>query len=79
MTRYLETNNDLWNRWTKLHPESNFYDLDGFKAGGESLNPLEIGELGDVSGKTHSERGQLAAQVYPSFAPSRSQVWYNIL
>ncbi|MCG2767215.1 MAG: class I SAM-dependent methyltransferase, partial [Anaerolineae bacterium] len=52
MTNYLETNRELWNGWAKLHIESAYYDVEGFKAGGESLHPLEIEEVGDVSGKT---------------------------
>ena len=52
MTNYLETNRELWNGWAKLHIESAYYDVEGFKAGRESLHPLEIEEVGDVSGKT---------------------------
>jgi SAM-dependent methyltransferase len=36
----------LWNAWTKIHEASEFYDVDGFKAGGTSLWPLELEELG---------------------------------
>jgi SAM-dependent methyltransferase len=36
----------LWNRWTQIHEKSAFYDVDGFKAGGSSLWPLERDELG---------------------------------
>jgi SAM-dependent methyltransferase len=36
----------LWNAWTKIHETSEFYDVDGFKAGGTSLWPLELEELG---------------------------------
>jgi SAM-dependent methyltransferase len=49
---YKKANLDLWNEWTPIHAASEFYDVDGFKAGKTSLNPLEIGELGDVAGKT---------------------------
>ena len=36
----------LWNRWTRIHEKSAFYDVKGFKAGGSSLWPLERDELG---------------------------------
>ncbi len=47
-----ETNRQLWDSWTDLHEGSRFYDLDGFRAGGSSLNQLELEELGDVAGKS---------------------------
>jgi SAM-dependent methyltransferase len=49
---YKEANLALWNEWAAIHAASEFYDVDGFKAGRTSLNPLEIGELGNVAGKT---------------------------
>lgn len=50
---YLDANRDLWNAWTRLHAESAFYDLPGFKAGKSSLRRIELAELGDaVAGKT---------------------------
>src|SRR5665647_559633 len=36
----------LWNRWTRIHEKSAFYDVDGFRAGKTSLWPLELEELG---------------------------------
>jgi SAM-dependent methyltransferase len=36
----------LWNRWTRIHEKSAFYDVEGFLAGGTSLWPLEREELG---------------------------------
>ena len=36
----------LWNAWTKIHEASEFYDVDGFRAGRTSLWPLELEELG---------------------------------
>jgi SAM-dependent methyltransferase len=36
----------LWNRWTRVHEKSDFYDVEGFKAGATSLWPLEREELG---------------------------------
>jgi SAM-dependent methyltransferase len=39
-------NLELWNHWTKVHENSAFYDVEGFKAGATSLWPLELEELG---------------------------------
>jgi SAM-dependent methyltransferase len=36
----------LWNRWTRIHEQSAFYDVEGFKAGATSLWPVERDELG---------------------------------
>jgi SAM-dependent methyltransferase len=38
----------LWNVWTGIHEASAFYDVDGFRAGGSSLWPLELEELGPL-------------------------------
>jgi ubiquinone/menaquinone biosynthesis C-methylase UbiE len=46
-----EHNRESWNELTSLHAKSDFYDLDSFKKGKTSLNPIEIEELGDISGK----------------------------
>ena len=47
-----ETNRALWNAWADLHIGSRFYDVDGFLSGGSSLREIEIGEVGEVRGKT---------------------------
>lgn len=52
MNNYAEINRDLWDGWTKIHAESGFYDLKGFKDGKSTLKSVEIEELGDVSGKS---------------------------
>ena len=52
MSNYAEINRDLWDGWTKIHAESGFYDLKGFKDGKSTLKSVEIEELGDVSGKS---------------------------
>lgn len=52
MDKHIETNRDLWDGWARINVKSTFYDVDGFKAGKSSLNPVEIAELGDVSGKS---------------------------
>lgn len=48
---YLEINRQLWNSKTPHHLASEFYDVEGFMKGRNTLNAPEIGLLGDVSGK----------------------------
>jgi len=48
---YLEINKEAWNKRTKVHVESEFYDIKSFRNGESSLNPIELEELGDVKGK----------------------------
>ena len=45
-------NEKLWNAWTAVHAAGDFYDLEGFKAGGVRIRPYEIELLGDVTGKS---------------------------
>ena len=42
----------LWEAWTALHAQSEFYDLEGFRAGGIRLRDEEIAAVGDVRGQT---------------------------
>ncbi len=51
-TPFGQVNRERWNELAALHARSEFYDLDGFRAGKETLRPLEVAELGDVTGKT---------------------------
>ena len=46
-------NQQLWEAWTAVHAAGEFYDLDGFRAGGIRLRDDEVEAVGDV-------RGQLA-------------------
>jgi SAM-dependent methyltransferase len=46
------SNQRLWDAWTKVHTEGEFYDVAGFRAGGLRIRPYEIAALGDVTGKT---------------------------
>lgn len=46
-----ETNRAAWNRRTAIHLESKFYDVEAFRRGACSLNEIEKGILGDVSGQ----------------------------
>ncbi|MCL1079125.1 class I SAM-dependent methyltransferase [Parashewanella spongiae] len=48
---YLEINKDAWNKRTRVHVDSKFYDVEGFLNGKCSLNPIELEQVGCVSGK----------------------------
>ena len=52
MNKYLKANRDHWNELVPVHGRSAFYDVEGFKAGKSTLNPIELEELGNVSGKS---------------------------
>ncbi len=52
MDDYIRANRKLWNEWTVLHQDSNYYDLEGFRAGQITLGAREQQEVGDVSGST---------------------------
>ena len=47
-----EDNRRLWEAWTAVHASGDFYDLDGFRAGGVRLRDEEIAAVGDVSGRS---------------------------
>jgi 2-polyprenyl-3-methyl-5-hydroxy-6-metoxy-1,4-benzoquinol methylase len=48
---YFEANRLSWNQRTKVHRDSAFYNVAGFKEGATVLTPIELGELGDIKGK----------------------------
>jgi SAM-dependent methyltransferase len=52
MSNYLEANRKRWNELVGIHAESEEYDIEGFLAGKNSLNQVELDILGDVSGKS---------------------------
>ncbi len=52
MDRFIQANRKHWNELTPIHEASEFYDVESFKAGRSTLLPIEVEELGDVSGKT---------------------------
>ncbi len=47
MIDYLRHNRDHWNRCTKVHLTSDFYDVEGWLAGADSLKPPELALLPD--------------------------------
>lgn len=48
---YIDINKKLWNQKTEIHYISDFYDVDSFIKGKDSLNLIEIGLLGEIKGK----------------------------
>jgi len=46
----IDANRRLWDRWTELHHDSEFYDVPGFLAGASTLTALERAEVGEVRG-----------------------------
>ena len=46
-----ELNRRWWDERVTIHTASDFYDVDAFRAGAESLNPFELEEVGPVAGK----------------------------
>lgn len=48
---WFEANRAHWDERVPIHVDSRFYDVDGFRAGKETLRPFELAEVGDVSGK----------------------------
>ena len=47
-----DLNRAWWDERAPINAASEFYDVEGFKAGRDTLRPFEIEELGDVSGRT---------------------------
>lgn len=48
----VETNRALWDELATVHPETEFYDVDGFLSGESTLRAPERNLLGDVSGRS---------------------------
>lgn len=48
---YIDINKKLWNQKTEIHYASEFYDVDSFIKGKDSLNPVELALLGNIKGK----------------------------
>ncbi len=51
MDEYIRKNLELWNKLAKPHYQSEFYDVEGFLRGNQTLDPIEIEELPNLSGK----------------------------
>lgn len=48
---YININREAWDKRTKVHVGSKFYDVEAFKAGESSLNSIELEQVGNVEGK----------------------------
>jgi SAM-dependent methyltransferase len=51
MNEYMAANRALWDEWTPIHERSEFYDVEGWKAGRHPLRDFVVDEVGDVDGK----------------------------
>lgn len=51
MDEYMKANKELWDKLAKIHHRSEFYDVEGFLKGNQTLDPIELEELPDLSGK----------------------------
>ncbi len=49
---YLKINKETWDKRTEIHVKSDFYNVDGFLKGENSLNEIELSEIGEVYGKS---------------------------
>ncbi|WP_068547722.1 class I SAM-dependent methyltransferase [Thalassotalea crassostreae] len=49
---YININKEAWNKRTKVHVDSKFYDVKAFKNGKSSLNKIELEQLGNVDRKS---------------------------
>jgi 2-polyprenyl-3-methyl-5-hydroxy-6-metoxy-1,4-benzoquinol methylase len=47
-----DLNRSWWDERVPLHVASDFYDVEGFKAGANTLRPFELEEVGDPSGRS---------------------------
>lgn len=47
-----DLNRRWWDERVPLHVASEFYDVEGFKAGGSTLRPFELEDVGDVAGRS---------------------------
>ena len=52
MDDFMKANRDLWDELTPIHELAESYDVEGFRSGRSTLKPIEVRELGDVSGKS---------------------------
>ena len=50
--QYMDTNRTHWDEVTPIHVASTFYDVADFRQHPDRLNSVELGEVGDVRGKT---------------------------
>jgi 2-polyprenyl-3-methyl-5-hydroxy-6-metoxy-1,4-benzoquinol methylase len=51
VAEWRELNRSNWDSRVSVHVASSFYDVDGFRAGRDTVGPLQAAEVGDVTGK----------------------------
>jgi SAM-dependent methyltransferase len=51
MDEFLKANRELWDKLATIHHKSEFYDVEGFLKGKQTLDPIELEELPDLTGK----------------------------
>ena len=52
MDEQIKANMENWDDRVDVHKESEFYDVEGFLKGRQTLDPIELEEVGDVSDKS---------------------------
>ena len=52
MDEFIKANKDMWDDRVNVHKKSKFYDVEGFLKGKQTLDPIELDEVGDVNGKS---------------------------
>ncbi|MFW9799973.1 MAG: class I SAM-dependent methyltransferase [Candidatus Thorarchaeota archaeon] len=52
MDEFMEANREMWDDRVDVHKKSEFYDVKGFLQGKQTLDPIELEEVGNVDGKT---------------------------
>ena len=52
MDEQIKANMENWDERVDFHRESRFYDVEGFLKGNQTLDPIELEEVGDVSDRS---------------------------
>ena len=52
MDEFIQANKHMWERRVDVHKGSKFYDVEGFLKGKQTLDPIELDEVGKVTDKS---------------------------
>lgn len=52
MREFIEDNRKHWEELAELHPQTDYYDIEGSLDGESTLDSIEPEELGNVEGKS---------------------------
>jgi SAM-dependent methyltransferase len=52
MDEFIQANKHMWERRVDVHKKSEFYDVEGFLKGKQTLDPIELDEVGNVADKS---------------------------